>query len=116
MKYKPLGAWILLKEVPAPSKTTRSGIILEEVDDENGKVGFAEVVRLGTGVMLASGAMTQFNVKEGDSVRFRRYAGIEIEIEDQKYYQLYESDILGVESEESLHSVKDILKNGKTEN
>ena len=108
MKYRPLGAWILLKEVQPEKKTTASGIILAKDDSENDRTAIGVIIKLGNGVALGNGTRTQFTVNEGATVRYRKYAGIELEIENEKFYQLYESDILGV-IDDDIPSVSNIL-------
>jgi chaperonin GroES len=54
------------------------------------------VVALGTGKVSDDGKKVPFNVKVGDKVMFKQYAPDEVEVENDKYLVIDESDILAV--------------------
>ncbi len=53
-------------------------------------------IAVGKGRLLESGERAALEVKKGDKVLFRKYSGTEINIEDDKYLILGESDILAI--------------------
>jgi chaperonin GroES len=85
MKFKPLGARALVKEVK-PEQTTESGIVLPDTAKE--KPQSAEVV--------AVGAHEDIKVSDGDVVVLRKYAGTEVELEGEEHRIVDAEDILGV--------------------
>jgi chaperonin GroES len=94
VKIKPIGGNILVKPVEEETKT-ESGIVLPEtVDKEKPQKG--EVVALGTGRLSEDGDKIPFNVKVGDIIIFKKYGPDEINIDDQEYLIMEESDVLGV--------------------
>ncbi len=93
MKLKPLDDRIVIKQLDAQEKTT-GGIILPEAAKEKPQIG--KVVALGPGKLLENGKRSKMNVKKNDKVVYAKYMGSDIEIEDESYVILRESDILGV--------------------
>jgi chaperonin GroES len=85
MKFKPLGARALVKEVE-PEQTTESGIVLPDTAKE--KPQSAEVV--------AVGAHEDIKVSDGDVVVLRKYAGTEVELDGEEHRIVDAEDILGV--------------------
>ena len=53
------------------------------------------MIAVGTGRMGEDGAHS-LEVKEGDRVLFGKYAGTEVEIEDEEYLIMREDDVLGI--------------------
>ena len=85
MKFKPLGARVLLRLVE-PEEATPSGIVLPDTakgDNQN-----AEVV--------AAGAHEDVKVSVGDVVVYRQYSGTEIKVEDEDHLVVKAEDVLGV--------------------
>ena len=85
MKFKPLGARVLLKPVE-PEDATPSGIVLPDTakgDNQN-----AEVV--------AAGSHEDVKVSVGDVVVYRKYSGTEIDVEGENHLVVEAEDILGV--------------------
>lgn len=93
-KLTPIGGNILVRPV-AEEKVTSSGIVLPDtVNKEKPQKG--EVVALGTGKLNDSGEKIAFNVKVGDQVIFKKYGPDEIEVENDDYLIMEESDILAI--------------------
>ncbi len=90
-KYRPVGAWILIKEI-APQKEQFGDLTIET--NEESKVADAEVIAVGPGVQLSNGQWTQFFCKAGDTVKFRKFAGLPVKLDGEEYFMLYESDVL----------------------
>jgi chaperonin GroES len=87
MRFKPLGARALLKEVER-EQTTESGIVLPDTAKE--KPQNAEVV--------AVGAHEDVKVSAGDVV-VRKYSGTEVKLDGEEHRIVDAEDILGVVEE-----------------
>ena len=91
MKIRPLHDRLIVKRLEEEEKT-KGGIIIPDTAKEKPQQG--EVIAVGTGRLLESGERAALEVKKGDKVLFRKYSGTEINIEDEKYLILGETDIL----------------------
>jgi chaperonin GroES len=85
MKFKPLGARVVLKEVER-EQTTESGIVLPDTAQQ--KPQTAEVV--------AVGAHEDVKVSVGHVVVVRKYSGTEVELDGEEHRIVDAEDILGV--------------------
>src|SRR5829696_5720729 len=85
MKFKPLGARVVTKEVEG-EETTESGIVLPDTARE--KPQTAEVV--------AVGDHEDVKVSIGDVVVLRKYSGTEVELGGEEHRIVNAEDILGV--------------------
>jgi chaperonin GroES len=85
MRFKPLGARVVVKEVER-EQTTESGIVLPDTAKE--KPQSAEVV--------AVGAHEDVKVSVGDVVVVRKYSGTEVELDGEEHRIVDTEDILGV--------------------
>jgi len=92
MKIKPLGEMVVLKMVEA-EETTKSGIILAGTAKE--KPQMAEVIAVGPGGMV-DGKEVKMELKVGEKVIARKYAGTEIKLDGIEYIVLRQSDVLGI--------------------
>lgn len=92
MKLVPLGDKVVLKQLEA-EETTKSGIVLPGQAKE--KPQQAEVVAVGPGGVV-DGNEVKMEVKVGDNVIYSKYSGTEVEIEDETYIIVRQSDILAV--------------------
>ena len=89
MKFKPLGARVIVKEVER-EQTTESGIVLPDTAKE--KPQTAEV--------LAVGAHEDVKVSVGDVVVVRKYSGTELKLNGEEQQRIIDAeDILGVVEE-----------------
>ena len=88
MKFKPLGARVVLKEVER-EQTTESGIVLPDTAKEEPQT--AEVV--------AVGAHEDVKVSVGDVVVVRTYSGTEVELDGEEHRIVDAEDVLGVVEE-----------------
>jgi len=93
IKIKPLQDRVLVKRVQAEEKT-ESGIIIPDTAKEKPQKG--EVVAVGPGKMLENGTKLTPTVKPGDKILFSKYAGTEIEINNEEFLIMREDDILGI--------------------
>jgi chaperonin GroES len=85
MKFKPLGARALVKEVER-EKTTPSGIVLPDTAQK--KPQSAEVV--------AVDAHEDVKVSVGDVVVVRKYSGTEVKLDGEEHRIVDAEDILGM--------------------
>jgi chaperonin GroES len=92
MSIRPLGDHILLARLDS-EQATKGGIVIPDTAKETSQQ--AKVVAVGKGKMSEQGVRLPVEVKKGDRVLVRRYAGTEIEIQGKKYLVVTESDILG---------------------
>ena len=92
MKLVPLGDRVVLKKVIA-EETTKSGIVLPGAEKE--KPQMAEVVAVGPGGVV-DGKVVKMEVQPGDQVVYAKYAGTEIEVEEEKYMIIKQDDILAI--------------------
>jgi len=88
MKFKPLGARVVLKEVER-EQTTESGIVLPDTAQQ--KPQTAEVVVVGE--------HEDVKVSVGDVVVVRKYSGTEVEVDGEEHRIVDAEDILGVVEE-----------------
>lgn len=100
MQVKPIGNRILVKPLTT-EEVTRSGIVLPATADKEKKAQ-GKIIAMGNGTGIA-----ELGLKIGDTVVFGKYAGDEVEIEEESgekmdYKVLYvghekdESDVLAV--------------------
>ena len=92
MKLVPLGDRVVLKKIIA-EETTKSGIVLPGSEKE--KPQMAEVVAVGPGGVV-DGKTVTMEVQPGEQVVYAKYAGTEIEVEDEKYMIIKQDDILAI--------------------
>ncbi|MCH7686428.1 MAG: co-chaperone GroES [Planctomycetes bacterium] len=89
----PLGDRVVLKREEAET-TTSGGIVLPDSATDKPQKG--AVIAIGDGHVKNDGTKVPLTVKEGDRVIFSSYAGDEINIGEEEYLLLKESDILAV--------------------
>jgi chaperonin GroES len=93
LKIKPVGDRILVQHI-VEKEQVRGGVIIPDSAKE--KPQEARVIALGTGTKTKDGAVTDFEVKVGDTVLIAQFAGSEVKLENEKYTLVREDDILGV--------------------
>ncbi|MFO7968580.1 MAG: co-chaperone GroES [Bacillota bacterium] len=89
---KPLHDHVVL-EVIKQEKTTKSGIILTEKDQEMPTIG--KVVAIGEG-KTENGKTIPISVKKNDKVVFKKYTSTDIKLDGKEYLIIKESDILAI--------------------
>lgn len=92
MKLVPLFDKVVLKQLVA-EEATKSGIVLPGAAKE--KPQQAEVIAVGPGGVV-DGKEVVMQVKAGDTVIYSKYSGTEVELDDEKYVIVKQSDILAV--------------------
>ncbi len=88
----PLGDRVVLKQVIA-EETTKSGIVIPGQTKE--KPQQAEVVAVGPGGVV-DGKEVEMLVSVGDIVIYSKYAGTEVELDDEEYIVVKQNDILAI--------------------
>lgn len=89
---KPLADRVLIK-MKEKEETTKSGIILSSAVKEKSQL--AEIIEVGAGGKV-EGKEIQMYVKKGDRVIVNKYAGTEVEFEEEEYLIVKQSDILAI--------------------
>ena len=92
MKLVPLGDRVVLKKLVA-EETTKSGIVLPGQNKE--KPQQAEVVAVGPGGVV-DGKEVKKEVKVGDQVIYSKYAGSDVEMDEEKFIIVKQNDILAI--------------------
>lgn len=88
MNIKPLADRVLINPAKAEEKTV-AGIIIPDTAKEKPLKG--EVVTVGEGTKDE-----KMVLKAGDTVLFGKYAGTEIEVGEEKYLIMRQSDVLAI--------------------
>ncbi|MCI5836449.1 MAG: co-chaperone GroES [Veillonellaceae bacterium] len=90
---KPLADRVLIKVVEAEEKT-KGGILLPDTAQKKSQRG--EVLAVGPGKVAENGNRIPLDLKVGDKVLFARYAGTDIEDNDEQFLLIAERDVLAV--------------------
>lgn len=93
MNLQPISNHVIIQPLE-DDKTTQSGIVLPDNAKEKPQKG--KVVAVGPGKKNEKGDLQQPQVKEGDTVLFKKYGPDEFEIDGQKYLIGDEDDILAI--------------------
>lgn len=93
MNVVPLGQYVVVKRIE-PEETTAGGIVLPDAAREKPRQG--RVLSVGDGRLLPDGSHSKPEVKEGDRVVFRSFAGTEIDVDGSELLILNEDDILAI--------------------
>ncbi len=93
MKIRPLQDRVIVKRIEEEEKS-KGGIIIPDTAKEKPQEG--RVVAVGKGKLDENGKTTPMDVKVNDRVLFGKYAGTEINIDDEEHLIMREEDILGV--------------------
>lgn len=93
MKINPLADRVLVKPLDQP-EVKKGSIIIPDTAKEKPQEG--KVIAVGKGRLTDAGERIAPEVKKGDRVLFRKYAGTEINIDDENYLILSESEILAI--------------------
>jgi chaperonin GroES len=93
VKLQPIGDRLVVKREESEGKTA-GGIVLP--DSAKDKPTRGSVVAVGDGRLLEDGSRGPLQVKVGDRVLFTSYSGENIEIGDEEYVLMSESEVLAV--------------------
>ena len=92
-KLKPLADRVIVRRFEAEEKT-KSGILLPDAAREKPTKG--KVLAVGPGKLDDNGKRVPMLVRVGDTVVYTKYSGTEVELGDEKFVILRESELLGV--------------------
>jgi len=93
VKVRPLGDRILVKRLEE-EEVMKGGIIIPDTAKEKPQRG--EVMAVGLGRLDDDGKRIPLDVKVGDQVLFGKYAGNEVNIDDDEYLIMREEDVLAI--------------------
>lgn len=93
MKINPLADRVLVKPLDQP-EVKKGSIIIPDTAKEKPQEG--KVMAVGKGRLNDAGERIAPEVKKGDRVLFRKYAGTEIDIDNEHFLILSESEILAI--------------------
>ena len=93
VKLQPLGDKVVV-ERDESLDTTTGGIFLP--DSAKDKPSRGTIIAVGTGKLLDDGTRGEMQVKKGDRILFTSYAPEAINLDDDEYLLMSESDILAV--------------------
>ncbi len=93
MKLKPLQDRVIVKQQEAEEKTA-SGILLPDAAKEKPTKG--KVIAAGPGKLSEKGKPMELSVRVGDVVWYGKYSGNDVEVNNEKFVILRESEILGI--------------------
>lgn len=93
--FSPSGDRVLVKPDTSKDEKSPSGIIIpDSAKHEKPETGV--VVAVGVGKRNDKGELVPVNVKIGDKVMFSKYGFDEVTLNEEEYYVISESSILGV--------------------
>ena len=90
---KPMGDRVVVRPSERES-LTKGGIYLPDTAQERPQEG--EVVATGPGRVLNNGKRVEMEVKPGDKVIYSKFAGTEVNVEDEELLVLGMNDILAI--------------------
>jgi chaperonin GroES len=93
MSIRPLHDRILVKRIESQD-VVKGGIVVPDTAKEKPTEG--EVIEVGAGKIQKDGKRTPLDLKTGDRILFGKYAGTEIEFEDEELIIMREEDVLAV--------------------
>ena len=93
MGFKPLNDRVLIKRIPSEEKTA-GGLFIPDNAKEKPQEGM--VIAVGEGKHLDNGKVRALEIKVGERVFFRKYAGNEVTLESVEHVLLREDEILAV--------------------
>ncbi|MAQ53510.1 MAG: co-chaperone GroES [Chloroflexi bacterium] len=90
---KPMGDRVVVRPSEQES-LTKAGIYLPDTAQERPQEG--EVVATGPGRVLKNGKRLEMEIKPGDKVIYSKFAGTEVEVQDEELLVLGANDILAI--------------------
>ena len=93
---KPFDARVVVKK-PKREEQTASGIILPDTASEQGQTAQGIVISVGRGSRnMNTGEWMPIPLKEGDTIIYSKFSGVEVEFEEEDYFIVAERDIIAV--------------------
>ena len=93
MKFRPLNDRVLIKRTESETKTA-GGLFIPDSAKEKPQEGL--VIAVGEGKHLDNGKVKALDVKAGDRIFFRKYAGNDITLEGVEHVILREDEVLAI--------------------
>ena len=93
MNIRPLHDRVIVKRTPEDT-TSPGGIVIPDSAAEKPVKG--EVVAVGNGKVLDSGALRKVDLKVGDKILFGKYSGTEVKVDGQELVVMREEDVMAV--------------------
>lgn len=90
-KLEPLGDRVIVRPIEK-EEISKGGIILPDTAKEKPQEG--EIIAVGQGKVKDDGTRIAMDVKVGNKVIYAKYAGTEVEVDDEKLLIMHESDIM----------------------
>jgi chaperonin GroES len=84
----------VLVAVDRSEEETEGGILIAKTSKADSKPSTGQVIKVGPGKMASDGELMPMDVAVGDMVKFRDFAGNEVEISEKEYSVVKMSDIL----------------------
>jgi chaperonin GroES len=84
----------VLVRVDTSEKATEGGILIAKTSSADKRPSTGEVIKVGPGRTASNGELMPMEVSPGDMIKFRDFAGNEVEIEGQEYCVVKMADIL----------------------
>ncbi len=94
IKFQPADDRLLVKPMGADEKKTASGIYIPDTASKE-KPERGTVVAIGPGRRNDKGDVIAIRYKVGDKVMFSKYGFDEVKLDEEEYYIIAESSILG---------------------
>ena len=91
---RPLNDRVIVRRLSEPDSKTAGGLIIPDTAKEKPQEG--EVIAVGKGKLLESGARAEPDVKKGDRVLFGKYSGTEVKLDGEELLIMREEEILGI--------------------
>lgn len=104
MRLEPVSDRVMVKRDTAES-TTKSGLVIPENSKEKPTIG--TVIAVGEGSVLGNNTFLPVGVDVGEVVMFGEYSGTEVEVLDEKFVIMKESDIIGIVKGDKLIPLHD---------
>ena len=93
MQVSPLQDYILIEPIEK-EETTPAGIVIPDTAKEKPQEG--EVVAVGPGRKTKEGKRVEMDVKEGDTVIYKKWGGNDVKVNGKEMLIVREEDILAV--------------------
>ena len=93
MQVSPLQDYILIEPTEEEEKTP-AGIVIPDTAKEKPQEG--KVVAVGPGKMTEEGKRVEMDVKEGDTVIYKKWGGNDVKVNGKEMLIVREEDILAV--------------------
>lgn len=84
----------VLVKVNDDQEATSGGLLIAATSKKGSKPSTGEVVKVGPGRMASNGEIMTVDISVGDEVKFRDFAGNEVQIEGEEYAVVRMTDIL----------------------